>query len=105
MRPRTNAELQIVAGGGWVTRHVVARAKARFFTFLSVIWLPVAAVGGFLSPFSPDGAAFAGAWLYGLAVILEVIFIALAVLFWLMEEPRPVKEQRQNLNSDPRKLY
>ncbi len=100
-----DTELQIVAGGGWVTRHVVARAKARFFTFLSVVWLPAAAVGGFLSWFSPDGGAFAGTWLSGLAVLLEVVLMALSVLFWLTEEPRAATERHQNLNSDPRKLY
>jgi hypothetical protein len=32
---------QIIHGGGWVTRQVVARRRARFFGFLSILWLAV----------------------------------------------------------------
>lgn len=37
MRSQSN----IVAGGGWMTRQTMGRPKARFFGFLSVIWLSV----------------------------------------------------------------
>ena len=36
---RMKSHSSIVEGGGWITRQTVARPRARFFGFLSVIWL------------------------------------------------------------------
>jgi hypothetical protein len=50
------------------------------------------------------GAGFAW-WPYGLAVVAEIVFLALAIVFWLTEKPRPIREEHANFITDPRHLH
>ena len=93
-------ETQIVAGGGWSTRQVRQRPKARFCVFLSVVWLIV--VVGSLA-FWNEAAGWH--WLRIVAVIPEPVFLALALVFWMAEEPRLVTERRSKPGFDPSILY
>jgi hypothetical protein len=79
-----STQVQIIAGGGWFTRRVVRRPTARFLTFLSIVWLPVASFGSFLFWSELTGSC-SWRWLYGLAVLPEPAFIAVALLFWLTD--------------------
>jgi hypothetical protein len=96
---------QIVEGGGWFARQVVVRPKARFFTFLSVVWLAVIGLGLFLVWSGPADDFSGWRWLYAFPVLPEPAFIALAIVFWITEEPRSVSERYPNPHFDLRKLY
>jgi len=96
---------QIVHGGGWVRRQTVGRPKARLLTLISVIWLGVSICASI--PFW-DGfpESFSGLeWLCVLLVLLEPVFIVLAVVFWLREQPRTITHRRPNPDYDMRNLY
>ena len=97
-------ELQIIEGGGWHTRQTIVRPKARLFTLLSVAWLAVVGFGLFLF-WSELVNASSWRWLYLLTGLPEPVFIVLAVVFRVTEEPRPINERRGNPDVDPRKLY
>jgi hypothetical protein len=99
------AAAKIIEGGGWFTRQVVVRPKARFFTFLSIVWLAVGGFGLFLfwSGAADDFSAWR--WLYAFPVLPEPVFIALAIVFWITEEPRAVSERCQNPDPDLRTLH
>jgi hypothetical protein len=99
------AEVQISANGGWFTRQVTVRPKARFFTFLSIVWLAVVGFGLFLFWSGPTNDFSAWHWLYAFPVLPEPALIALAILFWLIEEPRSVSERYPNPHFDLQKLY
>ena len=95
----------IVAGGGWIKRQMVGRPRARFFGFLSVIWLGISICASI--PFW-DGwpQTFTGLdWLCSLVIVPQPVFIVLAVVFWFTEQSRTITEQHRNPDYDIRKLY
>ncbi len=83
--------------GSWTVREIVRRPKTRFFTVLACVWLTVAAGASF--PFWhgwPE--AFSGLeWLCVLLILLEFVFVGVAVSFWFTEPGRRVREQHRNL--------
>jgi hypothetical protein len=99
------SEAGIIAGGGWFTRQVVVRPKARFCTFLSIVWLAVLGFGLFLFWSAPPDTSPVWRWRYGLLAVPEPVFIGLAALFWVTEEPRTVSQRYPNPHFDLRKLY
>jgi hypothetical protein len=96
---------QIVSGGGWFTRQTVGRPRARFFGFLSVIWLGVSCCVSF--PFWNGWPKSFGwlEWLCSALLVPQLVFVVLAVLFRLREQPRTIITQDSNPDYDVRKLY
>jgi hypothetical protein len=83
--------MQIVYGGGWSKRQIVGRPKARFFAFLSIMWLFVSVIASMAiwpldRPLLPLG--FAPTWLCSTLVILQAVFVLLAVGLRIFEKPR-----------------
>jgi hypothetical protein len=96
---------QIIAGGGWMTRQMVGKPRARFFGFLSVIWLAVTIGASF--PFWdgwPDSFG-SGERLCSVLLVLHLVFIVLALVFLLTERPRRFAEHLPNSPRDLRKMY
>jgi hypothetical protein len=95
----------IVHGGGWVVEHSMGRPRARFFGFLSVIWLTVAICASF--PFWDGWPRSFGylEWLCCMLLLPQPIFVVLALVFLLKEQPRVIAEHRPNPDYDMRKLY
>ena len=96
---------QIVHGGGWLTRQTVGRPRARFFGFLSLIWLGVSICASF--PFWdgwPESFGYLE-WLCSALLIPQVVLVALALVCLLREQPRTIVEKRPNPDYDIRKLY
>ena len=99
------SSIQIVEGGGWITRQTVGRPKARFFGFLSIIWFGVSLCASF--PFWdgwPESFGYLE-WLCGALIVPQPVLIALAVVFLLTEQPRTIVEEHRNPEYDRRKLY
>jgi hypothetical protein len=95
----------IAAGGGWVTREIEGRPKARFFGFLSAVWLFVAFPASivFLNGSSePFGVL---EWLCLLLLLPQPVLVGLAVAYRLVEKPRRLCERLGNPDYDPHKLY
>lgn len=91
---------QIVEGGGWVPRQRIVRPRARFFGFLSVLWLGVS-VGAFV-PFLngwPESFGFLE-WLCGTLLVLQFVFVMLAVAFGMHDQPRGTIEQHRSPRQD-----
>ena len=100
-----NSSVSIAANGGWVTRRIVRRPRARFFSFLSVIWLFVAITASLpLCNGWPQSFGFLE-WLCAVSLLLQPLWGGLAVAFWLTEKPRLISEPEPNPDYDPRKLY
>jgi len=99
------SESQIVQGGGWVTTLSVGRPRARFFGFLSLIWLAVSIWASF--PFWHGWPQSFGywEWLCSALLVAQPVFIILFAIFLLNEQPRIITEQNSNSQYDPRKLY
>jgi hypothetical protein len=95
---------QIVHGGGWLTRQTIGRPRARFFGFLSLVWLAVSICASF--PFWDGWPQTFGwmEWLCSVLLIPQPVFVVLAVVFLLTEKPRTIIEQ-PNPDYDIRKLY
>lgn len=79
---------RIVDCGGWRTKRIVGRPKARLFGFLSLVWLCVSYAasmpfwGGSPKPFG---------WLEGVCLLLMLplpVLCTLAVTFLCLEKPR-----------------
>lgn len=97
--------VSIAANGGWVTRRVASRPRTRFFGFLSVVWL-FAAIPASLSLWDGWPQSFDQLkWLCAVLLLLQPLWIVLAVVFWLTEKPRLISKLQPNPNYDPRKLY
>ena len=99
------SKAQIVYGGGWVTREIVCRPRARFFGFLSTVWVGVFICASF--PFW-DGwpRSFGGLeWLCAALLVPQPALIVFAVVFFMTEKPRTITERRSNPDHDIRKLY
>ena len=97
--------VEIVHGGGWIVRPIVARPKTRVFLLLSVTWLVVSAPASF--PFL-DGwpKSFSEVeWLAILLITPHPIFIILAIFFWRTERTCIIEEDLPNPDWDPNKLY
>ncbi len=77
---------------GWTPRETMARPKARFFTFLAIVWAAVALIGGLLLwPGQSAGESSELRRVAWLVLLPEPIFIALAVWFRFVERPRRVR--------------
>src|SRR5262245_31380043 len=83
--------------GSWTVREIVRRPKTRFFTSLGCVWLVVATGASF--PFWhgwPE--SFSGLeWFCISLILVELIWVGLALGFWFTEHPRIVREQRRIL--------
>jgi hypothetical protein len=96
----------IVQGGGWVNRQSIGKPKARVFTMLSVVWVAVSL--GASTPFWLDTwpPSFSGLqWFCIFLISLNVVFIVLAIVFALTEQPRSTTEQIPNPDHDIRNLH
>ena len=95
----------IVEGGGWITRQTVGRPRARFFGFLSIIWLGVSIGASF--PFWDGWPQSFGylEWLCSALLVPQPVFVVAAVVFLLTEQPRTITETHRNPEYDIRKLY
>src|SRR6188474_3174616 len=95
----------IVESGGWITRQTIGRPRARFFGFLSVIWLFVSIGASF--PFWDGWPQSFGylEWLCSVLLVPQPVFVVLAVVFLLTERPHIITEQHPNPDYDIRKLY
>src|SRR5262245_7977569 len=99
------SSIQIVHGGGWVARQKVGRPRARFFGFLSVIWLGVSFCASF--PFWdgwPESFGYLE-WLCSALLVPQPVFLVLAMVFLLTEQPRSIVEHHPKPDYDIRKLY
>jgi hypothetical protein len=95
---------EIVAGGGWIKNQTTGKPRARFFTFLSVIWLGVSICASF--PFWngwPHSFGYVE-WLCGALLVLQPVFALLAVIFFVTERPQIITEQQNNPDCDIQKL-
>lgn len=83
--------------GSWTVRQTVRKPKTRFLTLLSCVWLFVAVGASF--PFWHGWPASLSdlEWFCGLMIVLEPVFVVLAVVLWLTERPLFIKEQHRNL--------
>ena len=81
------------------------RPKARFFTFLSVVWLPVVGLGFLLFSAESANTGSEWSWAYLLPALPELVSIAVAAFYWITEEPRSTRERHPNPDFDLRKLY
>lgn len=99
------SDSHIVHGGGWETYQIVVQPKACLFRFLSIFWLliSVCAMSPFLTGW-PESFGFLEFTCSGL-ILLEPVFVTLAIFFKLTEKPRTVVARRPNPNYDFRKLY
>jgi hypothetical protein len=100
-----NGVVQFVAGGGWFTRQALVRPKARFFTYVAVLWPLVPVLGTWLVFLGSSGDVLPSFWLPVALALPEPIFIILAVVFWFAEEARSVEVREPNPDFDLRKLY
>ena len=99
------SQSDIVEGGGWITRQTLGRPRARCFGFLSVVWLLVSICASF--PFWdgwPQSFGYSE-WLCGVLLAPQPVFIVLAIVFLLTEQPRTITEEHPNPDYDIRKLY
>jgi hypothetical protein len=81
---------QIVAGGGWNVREVYGRPKARFCGFLATVWSPVFVVS-LIAIGATWGNPLGTFWLKSLCVLFivaQLVFLTLALAFWLFEVPK-----------------
>jgi len=83
---------QIVAGGGWTKRETIGRPKARICGFLSIIWLLVFVPACILlwAFWSGPPSSWWLKWLCGILLIPQPVFMVLAFLFRLFEQPRSI---------------
>jgi hypothetical protein len=99
------SSIQIVEGGGWVTRQFVGRPRARFFGFLSVIWLGVSLCASCPFWFGwPESFGY-WEWFCGALLVAQPVFVVLAVVFLVTEQPHTIVEKHRNPDYDIRKLY
>ncbi len=100
---KTNSSF--VHGGGWIRREVIGRPKARFFGFLSVVWLLVSVCASipFWCPW-PQRVTDLD-WLCVLLIAPHPVFIVLALVFRLTERPRTIVQRRVHPDCDARNLY
>src|SRR5688572_15490216 len=92
----------IVAGGGWIRRETVVRPRARLFGFLSLIWLCVSICASF--PFWdgwPESFGYME-WLCSVLLVPQSVFVVLALVFLLREQPRIITERLPNPDHDIR---
>jgi len=94
-----------VANGGWVTRQTMGRPQARFFGSLSLICSIISICASF--PFLDNWPESFGylEWLCALLLVPQVVFVVIALVFFVREEPRMIVEQHPNPDYDIRKLY
>lgn len=102
---RMKSHSHIVDGGGWITRQAVGRPRARFFGFLSILWLGVSLGASF--PFWDGWPESFGywEWLCSALLVPQPVFVVAAVVFLLTERPRTITETRPIPDHDIRKLY
>jgi hypothetical protein len=94
-----------VANGGWHERQSVGRRRARFFGFLSVMWLLVSTPSGILLWDRWSQSFGYLEWLCLAMLVPQPVFVLLAFAFLLTEKPLQMAEQTSNPDYDLRKLY
>jgi hypothetical protein len=94
---------RIVHGGGWVKRRFIGKPKALIFTYISVVWLVIAICASI--PLWFEGPFSRLVWLSICLIALEPVFVVAALVFWLIEPPRPVTYCRSNPDYDERNFY
>ena len=99
------SSVQIADGGGWLTRQTMGRPRARLFGVLSFSWLWVSVCASF--PFWDGWPQSFGRleWLCSALLVPQPLFVVLAVVFLLTEQPRTITKRRPNPEYDLRKLY
>lgn len=96
---------QIVYGGGWTTHETVGKPRARFFGFLSLIWLLVSfCVASLFWGGWPETFGYLE-WVCGALLVPLPVFITLAGVFLLSEQPRTFRSLQPNPDYDIRKLH
>lgn len=87
------SSMSIVHGGGWLARRIVGRPRARFFGFLSVLWVFVSLGASF--PFREGWPETFGRleWVCLGLMVPQVVVGVLAVVFLLREKPRAFVER------------
>src|SRR5256885_6572566 len=83
--------------GSWTVRQTVRRPKTRFFALLSCLWLLVSVGASF--PFWhgwPESFSDLE-WFCGLLVVLEPVFVILAVVLSFTERPRIIKSLESSI--------
>ena len=105
MQGLMKSQSHIVEGGGWVTRRTLGKPRARFFGFLSVVWLAVSIWASF--PFWHGWPQSFGywEWLCSALLVPQPMFIIMFAIFLRTEQPRTISEQNPNPQYDARKLY
>ncbi len=95
----------IVHGGGWLTHETTGRPWARFFGFVSFLWIAISVGASF--PFWDGWPKSFGylEWLCVVLLVLQSVFFILAVFFYLREQPRTIIEHLPNPNHDIRNLH
>jgi len=89
------SKAHIIESGGWTQRQYMGKPKARLFSFMAGAWLAVTFFASLLFWNGFPGASTEWSWLYALLIVPEPIFVGLAVVFWITEEPRMITEWRQ----------
>ena len=99
------SQSNIVEGGGSVTRRTLGRPHARFFGFLSLIWLSVSICASV--PFWDGWPQSFGylEWLCSALLVAQPLFAVLALVFLLTEQPRTITRSTPNPDYDLRNLY
>ena len=109
--PMNDTTSRIIAGGGWHKQTLHGRPKARFFTFLSLVWSGVSVTLGGLFYVERSDATTQQLpptlyYLCAAAVILHVLFITAAIVFRLIEQPRDLSIRLPRYEPrDPHKLF
>ena len=81
------------------------RRKARFFSLLSCLWLLVS-VGASFPFWNGWPESFSDLeWFCTMLIVLEPVFIVLAVVSRFTERPRIIREMRRNPDYDVRKFH
>ena len=101
MKPNSD----FVNGGGWILRQTVGRRKARIFLLLSLSWVVVSVYAGMLMCSSWVELSTFYWWGCILALALHILFVALAVVFHLIEKPLTITKHLPNPDYDAHNLY
>ncbi len=96
----------IIHGGGWSTREIVGRPKARFCGFLSAFWLVLFIPAPiFLWVFWTNSPSpYWAKWLCVILLIPEPLFLLFTLAFRLCEKPRKMIVVGGRASGDPRVL-
>src|SRR5438105_13291194 len=101
-----SSRTKFVCGGGWVERQVFGRPKLRAFAALAFGWSAISVVALWMIFLEQAGAGLSGfALLCASLALPQPVFVALAIAYWITEEPRSWTERVPNPEYDVRNLY